>query len=125
MSEKNNNIPAITPETGLLFSDLCDIISGARSKVATYLNTEICMTNWYVGKRIKEDVLYNQRAEYGKQVLKDIADRLTQRFGPGWRYQKLQQCVRAAYTFTEDEMMYALRTQLTWTHLRSLIAVKV
>ena len=108
MSEKNNNIPACTPEKSLLFSDLCDIISGARSKVATYLNTEICMTNWYVGKRIKEDVLYNQRAEYGKQVLKDIADRLTQRFG-----------------FTEDEMMYALRTQLTWTHLRSLIAVKV
>ena len=26
------------------------------------------MTNWYVGKRIKEDVLYNQRAEYGKQA---------------------------------------------------------
>ena len=61
-----------------------------------------------LGKRIKEDVLYDQRAEYGKQVLKDIADRLTQRFG-----------------FTEDEIMYALRTQLTWTHLRSLTAIKV
>ena len=42
-------------------------------KVATYLNTEICMTNWYVGKRIKEDILYNQRAEYGKQVIKKLA----------------------------------------------------
>ena len=29
------------------------------------------MTNWYVGKRIKEDILYNQRAEYGKQVIKN------------------------------------------------------
>ena len=107
-----------------LYTDLCAIIDGAKTKMATYLNTEICMTNWYVGKRIKEDVLYNRRAEYGKQVLKDIADRLTERFGPGWGYQKLQQCVRAAYVFTEEEIMYALRTQLTWTHLRSLMAVK-
>ena len=29
----------------------------------------LCLTNWYVGKRIKEDVLYNKRAEYGKQVI--------------------------------------------------------
>ena len=124
MSEMNDNRPAINPEELSLFSDLCDIINGAKSKVATYLNTEICMTNWYVGKRIKEDVLYNQRAEYGKKILQDIADRLTEKFGQGWRYQKLQQCVRAAYIFTEEEIMYALRTQLTWTHLRSLMAVK-
>ena len=53
-------------------------------KVATYLNTEICMTNWYVGKRIKEDILYNQRAEYGKQVIKKLATRLTVKYGSGW-----------------------------------------
>src|SRR5690606_19317445 len=32
-------------------------------------------------------------------------------------------CVRAAYTFTEDEIVYAVRTQLTWTHLRSLMSI--
>ena len=33
----------------LLYNDVCGIIDGVRAKVATYLNTEICMTNWYVG----------------------------------------------------------------------------
>jgi hypothetical protein len=61
-----------------LFGDICQIIDGARGRIATYLNTEICLTNWYVGKRIKEDVLYNQRAEYGKQVLKTLSVRLTE-----------------------------------------------
>ena len=28
------------------------------------------MMNWNVGKRIKEDVLLNKRADYGEQVLK-------------------------------------------------------
>ena len=55
------------------------------------MNTEICMTNWYVGKRIKEDILYNQRAEYGKQVIKKLATRLTVKYGSGWGYGKLKQ----------------------------------
>lgn len=29
----------------------------------------------------------------------------------------------AAYTFSEEEIMYAVRTQLSWTHLRSLMSV--
>lgn len=80
--------------------------------------------HWYVGKRIKEDVLYNQRAEYGKQVLKNLSARLTEKYGSGWGYDKLQHCVRAAYTFSEEEIVYATRTQLNWTHLRTLMSVK-
>ena len=108
----------------VLYDDLCHIIDRARARIATYLNTEVCMTNWYVGKRIKEDVLYNQRAEYGKQVLRNLSARLTEKYGSGWGYNKLQHCVRAAYTFSEEEIMYATRTQLNWTHLRTLMSVK-
>lgn len=79
--------------------------------------------NWNVGKRIKEDVLLNKRADYGEQVLIRLAQRLKTKYGSGWGYQKLQHCVRAAYTFSEDEIMYAVRTQLSWTHLKSLMAV--
>jgi hypothetical protein len=48
---------------------------------------------------------------------------LTERYGKGWSIFKLQHCVRAAYTFTEDEIVYAVRTQLTWTHLRTLMSI--
>lgn len=107
-----------------LFSDVCSIIEGTRNRIATYLNTEVCMTNWYVGKRIKEDVLKNQRAEYGKQILKNLASRLSEKYGTGWGVGKLKHCVRSAYLFTEEEIGYAVRSQLTWTHLRSLMGVK-
>ena len=85
----------------VLYDDVCHIIDGARNRIATYLNTEVCMTNWYVGKRIKEDVLYNQRAEYGKQVVKTLSQRLTERYGAGWSEKKLRHCIRSAETFTE------------------------
>ena len=107
-----------------LYNDVCQIIDGARGRIATYVNTEACLTNWYVGKRIKEDVLYNKRAEYGKQVVKNLSIKLTERYGSGWGYEKLKHCVRSAYLFSEEEIRYATRTQLNWTHLRSLMGIK-
>lgn len=71
----------------------------------------------------KEDVLYSQRAEYGNQVLRNLAEKLTERYGKGWGYEKLKHCVRSAYLFSEEEIGYAVRTQLSWTHLRSLMSI--
>lgn len=121
----DNNLQILQqPESVVLFNDVCLIIDQARRHVATYVNVEACLMNWHVGKRIKEDVLYNQRAEYGKQILKNLSVKLTERYGTGWGTEKLKHCVRSAYLFSEDDIMYAARTQLTWTHLRSLMSLK-
>lgn len=108
----------------VLYNDVCDIIDNARGEIATYANTRICLTKWYVGKRIKEDVLFNQRAEYGKRVVRNISAKLTERYGAGWSYKQLQHCLRAAETFSRDEIIYATRIQLTWTHLKRIMYVK-
>jgi hypothetical protein len=79
--------------------------------------------NWQIGKRIKDDVLYSRRAEYGKQIVKNLAIRLTERYGKGWGYEKLKHCIRSAYSFSEDEIRYAVSTQLIWTHLRLLMGI--
>ncbi len=107
-----------------LFDDVCHIIDKTRNKIATTANMEVGLMNYHVGKRIREDVLQNERAEYGKKVIKGLAKALTEKYGRGWSFYKLQHCVRVAYTFTEEEIRYALRTQLTWTHLRSLASVE-
>ena len=107
-----------------LFKDVCGIINASRNRLAVYVNSEMCLTKWYVGKRIKEDVLYNQRAEYGKQIVKKLAARLTEIYGSGWSDRSLLHCIRAAYTFTEDEIVYAVRRQFSWTHIRSLMFIE-
>lgn len=122
MDDKSTTVLPVQ-ESDVLYNDVCQIIDGTRTRVAVYVNSEICMTNWHIGKRIKEDVLYNQRAAYGQQVLKHLSERLTERYGKGWSLQTLQHCVRAAYTFSEDEIVYAVRIQFSWTHLRSLMSI--
>ena len=107
-----------------LYSDVCDIIETAKARIAIYVNTNVCMTYWRVGTRIKEDVLYNKRAEYGKQIVKNLSVKLNQRYGKGWGFKTLQHCIRAAYTFSEDEIVYATRRQLYWSHLRSIMYIK-
>ncbi len=111
------------PESRQLFTDVCRIIDDTRTRVAVYVNAEVCRTNWYVGKRIKEDVLYNRRAEYGKQVIKNLSISLTERYGGGWSVSTLQHCVRAAYTFSEAEIVSAVQRQFSWTHLRALMSI--
>ncbi len=49
-----------------LYDDVSNIIEQARYRVAVYVNSEASMMNWNVGKQIKEDVLLNKRADYGK-----------------------------------------------------------
>ena len=55
-------------------------IEQARYRIAVYVNSEASLMNWNVGKRIKEDVLFNKRADYGEQVLKRLSQRLKSKY---------------------------------------------
>ena len=106
-----------------LYSDVCSLIENTRQRIATTANAEIIMLHWQIGVCIKEDVLLNQRADYGKEIVKNLAKILTEKYGKGWSDRKLLHCIRSAYTFTEEQIVYAMRTQLSWTHLRSLMFI--
>ena len=123
MSEELANSISSMPESQNLYADVCHIIDETRTRVAVYVNAEVCMTNWQVGKRIKEDVLYNKRAEYGKQIVKNLSVRLTERYGKGWSEKTLRHCLRAAETFTKDDIVSAVQRQFSWTHYRTLLQV--
>lgn len=114
---------ASKPESQQLYADVCHIIEDTRTRVAIYVNSEVCMTNWRIGTRIKEDVLYNKRAEYGKQVVKNLSVRLTERYGKGWSEKTLRHCLRAAETFSERDIVSAVQRQFSWTHLKSIMYI--
>ena len=122
MSKKETILPENKSETRL-YSDICSLIESTRLRVATTANTEIIMLHWQIGVCMKEDILRNQRADYGKQIVKHLSKRLTERYGRGWSDRQLFHCIRAAYTFSEEQIVYAVRTQLTWTHLRSIMFI--
>ena len=76
--EQQNPNALVTPK---LINDLRQIIDSARSHVAATANYELTMMYWHIGDRIKRDVLNNERAEYGQQIVSTLSTQLTELYG--------------------------------------------
>jgi len=51
-----------------LFAELSQLIEQSRQQVIMYANSTLTVLFWQVGNRINNEILDNQRAEYGKQL---------------------------------------------------------
>ena len=74
----------IAPQSEHLFQDACAIIEQARALAFKAINDTLIKRNWLLGMRIQHEVLKDQRAEYGEQVIKNLAKGLTEIFGSGY-----------------------------------------
>lgn len=111
------------PETSQLFQEIRQLIDAAKQRAAVAINSEITFLYWQVGCCIQTEILQGQRAEYGKQIIASLSQRLTQNYGKGWSEQQLRHCLRFAETFPDDQIVSALRRQLSWTHIKTLIYI--
>ena len=67
------------------------LIEGARQRVAQVANIAQVYTNYEIGRQIvEEEQGGKRRAEYGKQILIDLSQKLTARFGRGWSAENLR-----------------------------------
>lgn len=113
---------ALVPD--ILLSDLRALIDTGRHRAAAAVNNELVQLYWHIGRRIQQDVLANERAEYGAGLIADLAERLVAEYGPGFSKRNLHYMVRAAEVFDADEIVHAARSQLSWTHVRELSAIE-
>jgi predicted nuclease of restriction endonuclease-like (RecB) superfamily len=106
-----------------LVDDVRRLIDSARSRVAVTVNAELTLLYWQIGRRISEGVLGGARADYGQQVLDGLARQLTAAYGRGWSEKQLRHCMRAAEVFPDEGILSALRRELSWTHLKTLMYI--
>jgi predicted nuclease of restriction endonuclease-like (RecB) superfamily len=76
-----------------------------------------------VGRRIRQDILKEKRADYGGQIVASLSRQLEAEFGRGFSRRNLFNMVRFAEVFPDFEIVTALRTQLGWTHFRQVIPI--
>ena len=117
---KKSAAVVVGDDTALL-GDVRSLIEASRQRVATTVNTELALLYWQIGTRIRQDVLRDERAEYGKQVVEGLAARLTEEFGPGFTKANIRHMLRFAEAFPEREIVYTLCRQLSWSHFRVLV----
>ncbi len=96
MSEDRNNA-SLTPKEGALaptdslLGEICGLIEQARQQTARAVNSGLVLMYWQIGQRIREDVLKNERAEYGKEIVSALSAQLTSEYGRGFGRRNLEQ----------------------------------
>ena len=105
-------------------SDIKDIIHAARNKVWSVVNAAMCEAYWLIGKRIVEEEQQGKhRADYGKEILRNLSQVLQMEFGTGFGERNLRFFRQFYLTFQDDEIWNTACSKLTWSHFRRLMQV--
>ncbi len=108
----------------LIVNDIRQILRQARSKTYTAINFAMTEAYWHIGRRIVQEEQQGEvRAEYGKQLIRELSKQLAAEFGKGFSEANLKNFRQFYLTFPENEIRYTLRSELTWSHYRLIMRV--
>lgn len=107
-----------------IFKDVARLIEESKQHVAQTVNSTLTLLYWKIGKRINHEVLQNQRADYGKQIVATLSQQLTLAYGKGFNYSGLTRMVKFAEVFPDERIVVSAMRQLSWSHFVELIPLK-
>ena len=61
--------------------DIGQIIEHSKHAVAVYLNTEVTLTYWRIGRCIANELDANSDEKYGSKIVSTVSRQLTERYG--------------------------------------------
>ena len=123
----NNNNIITTQNTSVtpLVDDLRQIINEARNRVAVNVNAELTLMYWHIGERINREVLGNERAEYGRLIVSQVATQLQKDFGSkGFEERNIRRMMAFANLFPDFQIVAQLAPQLSWSHFIEVMPLK-
>ena len=112
-----------------LYSKIAELLHAARQNAVRAVNRSMVYTYYEIGRMIVEDEQQGkERAKYGKHVLKDLSQKLTQNFGKGFSVVNLRQ-MRAFYLAysiqqTASAEFKTRHFQLSWSHYLKLMRIE-
>lgn len=126
MSEKINlnTTMDIYKKTDDLIGDMQSIIDTSQQAARQAVNVALVQRNWLLGYRISEEILGGEdRSDYGKKVIQNLAEQLTSIYGKGFDYSTLYKFMKFYKLFPNilDSLSPKL---LSWTHYRTLLQVE-
>ncbi|MBR4022530.1 MAG: DUF1016 family protein [Ruminococcus sp.] len=124
MSEDNNivvsNAELSAENTSETYSKIRNSVITAQSRIYNAVNSAMVQAYWEIGEQIYIACGENDRAEYGKGLLKYLSEKLTAEFGAGFAVRNLQM-MRKFYLMYQNAN--TLCSQLSWSHYRILMRI--
>ena len=106
-----------------ILADVRQLIEQSKQRAAVAVNAELTRLYWQIGQRIRQDILHEQRAKYGKSIVANLSKQLSADYGRGWSVTHLWYCINFFDIFPDKKILHTLCGELSWSHLRLLLAV--
>ncbi len=106
-----------------LFADIRQMIEATKTQVASTVNSAMTLMYWHIGDRINREVLGGERAAYGKQIVENLAFKLSAEFGKGFDVKSLRRMMQFASVFPDIQIVAPLVGKLSWSHFLQVIPI--
>jgi predicted nuclease of restriction endonuclease-like (RecB) superfamily len=113
-----------TNDTPELLNSIIGLIDQTRHLVAKTVNQELTLLYWNIGKSINDDVLKNDRADYGKKLVLNLSTELSNRYGSGFNKRNLHSFIKLSTVIQDITIVHTVCAQLSWSHIRTLIYIE-
>ncbi|RKR11170.1 putative nuclease of restriction endonuclease-like (RecB) superfamily [Flavobacterium sp. 90] len=107
-----------------LLDSIIGLIDQTRHFVAKTVNQELTLLYWKIGKSINEEILKNDRADYGKKIIPILSEALTKKYGIGFNKRNLQSFIKLNAVIEDFTILHTVCAKLSWSHIRALIYIE-
>ena len=106
-----------------LVQEISILIEESKQQVARTANSALTLLFWQVGKRVNDEVLKNDRAQYGKQIIANVSAQLELKYGRNFTEKNLRRMIKFYQEFSDIKILPPLVAKLTWSHLINFIQI--
>ncbi|GHU27784.1 DUF1016 domain-containing protein [Betaproteobacteria bacterium] len=110
--------------TQTLFTSVSSLIEEARRTLVRQANASTMFLFWRIGQRVNMEILEGKRAEYGRRIVSALATQLVANYGRSFEARNLRRMMQFAEQFPDFEIVSALPTQLSWSHIVEILPLK-
>jgi len=107
-----------------LFAELSSLIEKSKQRAVSQVKSTLNLLYWQIGKRINDEILNNKRAEYGSQIVANLAEKLTGKYGRSFELRNLRRMIQFAGDFPDKKIVSTLSTHLNWSHIIELLPLQ-
>jgi hypothetical protein len=105
-----------------MFERIAEIIEKSKQRIVSTVNFEMVQCYYAIGKEIvEEEQKGSHRAEYGKALMENLAQQLTNKYGKGFSLRNLF-LMRKFYL--AYPILHTVSAKLSWTHYRQLMRIE-
>lgn len=92
-----------------LIRDIRQIVIESKNNAIQSVNSILTMMYWQIDNTINQEILQNNRADYGKSIVVTLSRQLQSEFGKGFDERNLHRVIKFANMFNKEKVASVMR----------------